>query len=159
MMTEILALGGFLLACFAAAATGAVFKPGPWYERLNHPPWRPPNWLFPIAWSVLFLLIALSAWLVWRVDGLGWPIAVWGISLAINAGWSALFFGLRRMDWALVELIALWLSIVATIVVFAPIDATAAWLLAPYLVWVSFAGCLNASLIRRNPRERGAIAV
>ena len=148
------ALLGFVAANVAAALSGAFFKPGTWYEDLNKPWWRPPNWLFPIAWTVLYAMIAVSGWLVWRADSLAvtWPaLTVYGVQLALNAGWSALFFGMRRMDLALLELIGLWLSIAAMIVLFLPISPPAAWLLVPYLLWVSFAGVLNYKVWRLNP--------
>lgn len=151
-LNDALAFGACLLACFAAASSGAFFKPGAWYELLDHPSWRPPNWLFPPAWAVLFLMIATSGWLVWRAVGIGLPLVVWAASLFVNAGWSWLFFGLRRPDWAFGNLSMLWLSIVANIAVFAPVSTTAAWLLVPYLAWVSFAGALNWAILRRNPR-------
>lgn len=149
-MSEWLPLGGFMLACFAAASSGAFFKPGPWYEALNHPPWRPPNWLFAPAWTVLFVLMAVAAWLVWEVDGFGLPIWLWGLQLVINAAWSWLFFGLRRPDLAFYELVLLWVAIVATTIAFATVRTDAAWLMAPYIAWVTFAGFLNLSLWRLN---------
>jgi tryptophan-rich sensory protein len=147
----IFGLVGCFAACFAAATTGAVFKPGLWYDGLAKPPWNPPNWLFPIAWSALYLMIGFAGWLVWRADGFGLPLAVWGLQLLFNAGWSVVFFGFRRLGWALFEAWLLWASILASIILFAPVSATAAWLMAPYLVWVSFAIVLNRAVWRRNP--------
>jgi tryptophan-rich sensory protein len=155
-LTTTLGLLGFLGACFVAASTGAIFKPGPWYEALAKPSWRPPNWLFPPAWAVLYILMAIAAWLVWREAGFaGAPLALmlWFAQLALNAAWSWIFFGLRRMDWALADLAALWLAILATILAFAPVSAAAAWLMAPYLAWVSFAGVLNLAMVRLNRRR------
>jgi tryptophan-rich sensory protein len=149
---DILPLLGFLGACFAAASTGAIFKPGAWYEGLSKPPWRPPNWLFGPAWAVLYTLIAVSAWLVWQAAGFGTALIVWSVHLVINAGWSWVFFGLRRPDLAFGWILLLWASIAATIAAFAPVSALAASLLAPYLAWVSFAAVLNLSIWRRNPR-------
>jgi tryptophan-rich sensory protein len=149
---DILPLLGFLGACFVAASTGAIFKPGAWYEGLAKPPWRPPNWLFGPAWAVLYTLIAVSAWLVWQEVGFGAALVVWSVHLVINAGWSWVFFGLRRPDLAFGWILLLWASIAATIAAFAPVSALAAALLAPYLAWVSFAAVLNLSIWRRNPR-------
>ncbi len=147
------ALAAFIAACLAAASTGALFRPGDWYERLAKPWWRPPNWLFGPAWAVLYTMIAISGWLVWREAGFAGaavPLFVYGLQLVANAAWSAIFFGLRRPDLAFLELGVLWLLILLTIVLFAPVSAQAAWLLVPYLVWVTFAGALNFSIWRRN---------
>jgi tryptophan-rich sensory protein len=116
----------------------------------------PPNWLFPVAWTVLYVMIAVAGWLVWREAGFaGAPLALglWAVQLVLNAAWSWIFFGLRRMDWALADLAALWLAILATILAFAPVSAAAAWLMAPYLAWVSFAGVLNLAMVRLNRRR------
>ena len=151
-VSGILSLLPFFAVCFCAALSGAFFRPGEWYERLAKPSWRPPNWLFPPAWSVLYVCIAVAGWLVWRQGGAGTAVAlaVYAVQLLLNAGWSAVFFGMRRVDWAFGELLLLWLSIAATIAVFAPISEAAAWLLAPYLAWVTFAGLLNLSIWQLN---------
>ena len=151
-ITAVLSLLPFFGACFLAAISGAFFRPGDWYERLAKPSWRPPNWLFPPAWSVLYVCIAVAAWLVWRTGdpGVLAALAVWGVQLLLNAGWSAVFFGMRRVDWAFGELLLLWLSIAACIAVFAPISTGAALLMAPYLAWVTFAGALNLSIWQLN---------
>jgi tryptophan-rich sensory protein len=150
---SLLALSGFIGVCFLAAMSGALFRPGEWYERLAKPWWRPPNWLFAPAWSVLYLTIAISGWLVWRHAGFAGaplPFAVYFASLLVNAAWSALFFGLRRPDLGLVDVVLLWLSIAVTIWVFYPVERNAALLLAPYLCWVTFAGVLNFAIWRMN---------
>ncbi|MGG5818978.1 TspO/MBR family protein [Falsiroseomonas sp. HW251] len=154
-MTEWLGLGGFLVAVVAAASTGAFFKPGAWYAGLNKPSWNPPNWLFGPAWGVLYTSIAVAGWLVWRRTGFGPEIGVWTVSLLLNAAWSWLFFGLRRMDLAFYELVAFWLSILAMILAFAGVRQDAALLLLPYLAWVTFAGVLNWTLWRMNPTANG----
>jgi tryptophan-rich sensory protein len=151
-LSSAIALAVSFVVTFAASATGAVFRPGAWYEGLAKPPWRPPNWLFGPAWALLYALIAISAWLVWRADGFGTALVIWSVHLVINAGWSAVFFGLRRPDLAFAWILLLWASIAVTIAAFAPVSLLAAWLLAPYLLWVSFATALNFSIWRRNPR-------
>jgi translocator protein len=156
---DILGLGVFILACVATASSGALFRPGAWYESLRKPWWRPPNWLFGPAWTVLYLMIAASGWLVWREAGLagaGLPLALYAVHLLINAAWSGFFFGMRRMDLALVDVALLWLSIAGMIRLFHPISTTAAWLLVPYLGWVSFAAYLNLTMLRLNPRAAAA---
>lgn len=143
----------FFALNFATACSGAVFTPGAWYESLAKPWWRPPNWLFAPAWSVLYLLIAISGYLVWRdvwLAGAIGPLALYVVSLMLNAAWSGVFFGMKRPDLAFYELIVLWLSIAAMILVFMPLQQTAAWLLFPYLAWVTFAGALNFSIWRLN---------
>lgn len=149
---DLLALGFFLLLNFAAASSGAVFRPGEWYAQLSKPAWTPPNWAFPAVWSVLFVLNAISGWLIWRAAG--WDaaavLAVYAGSLLINASWSATFFGLRRMDAGLVVVACLWLSIVAVVVLFAAISPFAAILQAPYLLWVSIASVLNLRVLQLN---------
>ena len=150
----ILTLLPFIAICFCVSLSGAFFRPGEWYERLAKPSWNPPNWLFPPAWSVLYVCIAVAGWLVWRTGNPGSELAlgVYGVQLLFNAAWSAVFFGMRRLDWAFGELVMLWLSIAATITAFAPVSEAAAWLLAPYLAWVTFAGALNLSVWRLNRR-------
>jgi len=153
-------LFGFIGVCFLAAASGGIFRPDDWHARLAKPWWAPPGWLFAPAWSILYMTIALSGWLVWRQAGFAAvvPFSVYGISLLFNAAWSGLFFGLHRPDLAFVDIVLLWLSIAATIVVFAPIAPAAAWLLVPYLCWVSFAGALNFRIWRMNrPSARLAV--
>jgi tryptophan-rich sensory protein len=155
-VSPILGLLGFIVACFAAASTGAIFRPGQWYENLAKPWWRPPNWLFAPAWSVLYLTIAVSGWWVWRDVSFARaivPLGVYFVSLLINASWSAFFFGLRRPDLAFVDVVFLWLSIAATILEFYPVQKDAALLLIPYLCWVSFAATLNFSIWQLNRRR------
>jgi hypothetical protein len=105
---------------------------------------------------VLYTAIAISGWLVWGVTGFGPELWLWAGSLLLNAAWSWLFFGKRRMDLAFWELCVFWLSIAAVIAAFAPVHAGAAWLLVPYLCWVTFAGFLNWTLWKMNPAENGA---
>ena len=145
--------GLFVLANFAAATSGAVFTPGQWYEGLNKPSWRPPNWLFPPVWLVLYVVIGTSGWLVWRDTEPGTrmlPMTIYFVHLALNFLWSAIFFGLKRPGWAFCEIILLWSTLVAMMVVFYPINQTAALILIPYLCWVSFAGCLNFKVWELN---------
>jgi len=150
----VLSLLVFVLACAAAATPGIAFRPGAWYRRLKKPSWCPPDWLFGPVWLVLYLSVAVSGWLVWRqagFDGAALALSVYAVQLVLNGLWSTLFFGLRRPDLAFMEIVCLWLSVVATIALFHPIDATASWILIPYAAWVGFAAILNLSFWRLNP--------
>ncbi len=150
-------LGAFMLVVMAAACSGSFFKPGEWYFALEKPSWNPPPWVFGAVWSVLYLMIAIAGWLAWETapEGMLLPaFAVFGVQLALNAAWSAVFFGMRRMRLAFLDLILLWLAVLANIYFFFDILPLAAWLLVPYLIWVTIAGALNISVLRLN---KGAI--
>ena len=150
-MSSYIPLGAFLALVFVAASSGALFQPGAWYANLNKPSWTPPNWLFPVAWSVLYLLIAIAGWKVWQVEGIKTALIVWGISLLINMSWSWIMFERKEIGLALIDLILLWISIVAFMVLAWPVSQTATYLFIPYLIWVSIAGALNFSVWRLNP--------
>lgn len=144
----------FVALCFLTALSGMLFPPGDWFDGLKKPSFQPPKWAFPVAWTALYIMIAISGWLVWEAaspEQRPVPMAFFGIQLILNFLWSALFFGAKRMRLALVELVLLWLSIIAMIITFYPISPLAAWMLAPYLIWVSFAGVLNHSVWKLNP--------
>jgi tryptophan-rich sensory protein len=149
-------LMGFIAANVAAAMSGAVFKPGPWYETLAKPSWNPPKWAFPLVWTILFAMISVAGWLAWERAGgfLGapWAFALYGLQLALNAGWSAIFFGMKRTDLALIEVGGMWLAIAGATVAFFQIDALAGWLMVPYLVWTSVAARLNHKIMQLNPQ-------
>ena len=143
----------FLAACGGAAATGAMFQPGPWYDALQKPSWTPPNWLFPVAWTTLYLLMSLSAMRVAQLPDAGQALAFWAMQIAFNTLWTPVFFGLRRMRAALVVMAFLWLSVAATTFAFWQMDWLAGLMFAPYLLWVSVAGALNFSVWRLNPDQ------
>ncbi|MEM9439271.1 MAG: TspO/MBR family protein [Pseudomonadota bacterium] len=144
-------LAVFIVAVIMVAMTGAVFKPGSWYETLEKPSWTPPDWAFPVVWSILYLFIAIAGWLVWQSSGWSLALALWVLQLLLNGAWSWLFFGLKRMDLAFVDVSLLWLCIAGFIVIAWPISTTAALLFLPYLVWVSIAAALNLTVWRMNP--------
>lgn len=141
----------FAAVVFAAACSGALFKPDDWYFDLRKPSWTPPPIAFPIVWTVLYVAIGVAGWLVWREAGWSLAIAVWGVQIVLNAAWSWLFFGLKRMDLAFVDVVALLTSIVGFIVLAQPILATASFLFLPYLVWVAAAAALNLRVLQLNP--------
>jgi benzodiazapine receptor len=147
-------LCGWVLLCFAAATPGALWPPGEWFAALQKPAWNPPGWIFGPVWSALYTLMAVAAWLVWRRGGFaaqGRPLGAFLAQLALNALWTPLFFGLHWPGAAFAEILLLWLAIAWTIAQFWRVQRAAAWLLAPYLAWVSFAAVLNGTLWRLNP--------
>jgi tryptophan-rich sensory protein len=144
----------WLALCFGAAAIGRSFPPGDWYASLAKPAWNPPGWVFGPVWGVLYALMGLAAWLVWRRGGFAAQrraLSLFLVQLALNAAWSPLFFGLQRPDLAFGEILLLWLAIGATLLKFLRVNRTAGWLLALYLAWVTFAAVLNFTLWRMNP--------
>lgn len=158
-MTDLLAdsgvLLGFLGLSFAAAAVGGrltVRSLGPWYAGLHKPTWTPSGARIGLIWTVLYVLMALAAWVYWREAGFaaGVPWVAYAVQLGLNVVWSALFFGLRNPRAAFVEILTLWAAILVTALTFAPISALAGLLLVPYLVWVAIAGTLNLRVWRMN---------
>ena len=143
----------FVLLVAVVALSGVYFQPGEWYAALAKPAWTPPNWLFPVAWTLLYLSIAISGWLVWRMVAVrptALAFSLYGLQLVLNAAWSWLFFGLHRMDLAFMNIVALWVAILATIIAFCQIRPAAGLLLIPYLLWVGFAAALNLAIWRLN---------
>ena len=149
--TILIAVGAAILV---AVAGGMLTEIGPWYRGLRKPRFQPPNWAFGPAWTVIFALAAAAGVLGWEAAPTGaaraWVVALFVVNGGLNIGWSGLFFRLRRPDWALIEVGLLWLSILALILVLWPLSAGAAWCLAPYLAWVSFAALLNWRIVRLN---------
>jgi tryptophan-rich sensory protein len=143
------------LAVFAglvviAASSGATFMPGPWYAGLSKPSWTPPNWVFPVAWTILYAMIAIAGWLAWRAGGWNRAVLIWGAGLVLNTLWSYLMFGRHDIFLALIDLAALWIATAVFIWAVWPVDVRAAYLFMPYLAWVSFAGALNFAVWRMN---------
>lgn len=138
-----------------AGAGASLTNLGTWYFDLVKPSWQPPDWLFGPAWTLIFLFAAASAVKGWR--SIGAPgarrllVAFFLLNGLLNMLWSLLFFTMQRPDWALIEVPALWASVLALIVLLWPRSRAAAALLAPYLVWVSFAAVLNYTIVQLNP--------
>ncbi|HYQ84582.1 MAG TPA: TspO/MBR family protein [Rubrobacter sp.] len=153
---SILALAGFLLLSFAAGALGgrATYPAIPnWYQSLEKPSWTPPDWLFGPAWTTLYILMGVAAWLVWRHGG--WrsqkrPLTLFVVQVVLNALWSILFFGMRNPGLGMVEIVVLWLAILATLIAFWRVSRVAGGLMVPYLGWVTFAAALNFAIWRLN---------
>lgn len=148
---------GLSAAVLGAASTGAMFSPGPWYDALRKPSWTPPNWLFPLAWTALYAAMVWAAYRIAQtpIDVAAPGLAFWAAQIVFNALWSPVFFGLRKLGAALVVLIGLWVCVGMTTVLFWRVDLVAGLLFAPYVVWVSYAGALNAVIWRGNPKAAG----
>jgi tryptophan-rich sensory protein len=157
---QLLGLAGWLAATFVAGAIGAVASAsaGAFYGSLAQPSWAPPAWLFGPVWSVLYILIGVAAWLVWRKHGFSGASAaltLFGIQLVANALWTWLFFVWHLGALSLAEIVLLWILIAATLTAFWRLHRLAALMLVPYLAWVGFASALTFSLWRLNPTTLG----
>lgn len=153
---QILGLVAWLVLCFVASAIGAMasIKAQSFYVNLVQPDWAPPGWLFGPVWTVLYALMAISAWLVWRQGGFKRhpkALSLFLIQLALNALWSWLFFAWMMGFWSFVNMLVLWLLILLTQLSFLRINKLSGWLLIPYLLWVSFAAVLNLAMWQLNP--------
>lgn len=155
-----LVLAAFIALSAGAGALGAVFSPAVsesasrWYAMLAKPAWAPPNGWFAPLWTVLYLMMGTSAWLIWRERyhrGRNAALAAYTLQILLNAAWAPLFFGDKNIGAGLFVSVALWLSIGWTMRAFAAVRAAAAWMLAPYLIWVGFATALNLALWKLNP--------
>jgi tryptophan-rich sensory protein len=147
---------GWFSTCFATAAIGglASASAGAFYQQLNRPEWAPPGWLFAPVWTLLYLLMAISAWLVWRARGFKAArdaLSLFLLQLAVNAAWTPLFFVWHLGAAAFVEILVLWILIACTVVVFWHTHRLAAVLLLPYLAWVTFASGLTYTIWQLNP--------
>jgi translocator protein len=160
MMMGFFSERGAEIAVAAAAVTvvamigGLLTEVGAWYESLKFPSLRPPNWLFAPAWTIIFTLIAAAGVIAWETAGSADErlrlLVLFAINGVLNVLWSPLFFKLKRPDWALYELLPFWASIVILVIELARISTLAAWLIAPYLAWVTFAGWLNWRVVQLN---------
>lgn len=124
-----------------------------WYVTLAKPEWTPPNWLFSPVWIVLYALMGVAVFLVWKkrsAKPVRMALGVFAVQLALNVAWSLIFFGWRNPGLAFTEIVVLWLAIVWTAAAFYKLSKPAAWLLLPYLLWVSFAACLNYAIWMLN---------
>ena len=140
----------FLAACIAPIASGALFKPGDWYNRLSKPGWTPPNWAFPVVWSVLYVSMSAAAARIALLPEPGLALALWSVQITLNTLWSGGFFGLHRMAVAGVIVLGLWLAVASTMIAFWMSDPVAGALMAPYLIWVTLASALNWTVWGRN---------
>lgn len=160
-MKNILKLIFSIAVCELAGVIGSVFtvpaiRSG-WYAALAKPEIVPPNWIFGPVWTILYALMGVAAFLVWKngfaKKGVKIALVIFDTQLVLNIFWSIIFFGLRNPGWAFVEIIFLWLAILAAIVLFAKVSRLATYLLIPYIIWVSFAGYLNYSILMLNQTQ------
>jgi tryptophan-rich sensory protein len=146
----------WMALCFAVAGISGKWTAGEipgWYRTLVRPAIAPPNWIFGPVWSLLYALMAIAAWQVWQSAAS--PMRTWGlvlflVQLGLNFAWSLIFFRQHAIGAALVEVVFMWAAIGATTLVFSRVAPTAAWLMAPYLAWVTFASVLNGAYWRLN---------
>lgn len=144
----------FLGASFAAGATGALFPTGEWYKGLNKPSWTPPNWLFPVMWTSIYLLIAFAGARVAVLDGSAYAMAFWAMQIAFNALWTPVFFGLRNIRGSVPIMVGLWVAVAGATITHMQLDFWAGLAFVPYLVWVTVAAALNLEMVRLNPDQQ-----
>lgn len=125
-----------------------------WYQTINKPTWNPPSWLFGPVWTTLYVMMGIALFLIWKSDASQsvkkTAIILFAVQMLLNFFWSFIFFNQHQIGWAVVEIITMWVFILLTIFAFAPISKTAAWLLVPYISWVSFATILNYTIWQLN---------
>ncbi|MBL6706830.1 MAG: tryptophan-rich sensory protein [Planctomycetaceae bacterium] len=154
--TRWIGLALFVLVCLGVGGLGAVATTPEidgWYRTVVKPEWNPPSWVFGPVWTTLFVLMGISAWLVWMPAGFkeaSTPLSLFAAQLILNVAWSWIFFGMHQIGWAAVEIVILWMAILATTVAFFRLSTAAGWLLVPYLGWVTFASVLNFMIWRLN---------
>lgn len=148
-----LGLLGWVALSHLASVPGLFVTTRSEYVAFEQPPWAPPGWVFGVVWPALYTLMGVAAWLVWTRGG--WaaqrrPLTLFLVQLALNAVWTPLFFGAELRGWAFAEILVLWAAILATLLAFRRVSRTAAWLLVPYLVWVTYAVALTFAVWRLN---------
>lgn len=146
----------FLLACAGAGMTGGLFPPGPWYRGLRKPVWTPPDWVFPVTWTLLYLCMAAAGARAAMAPDNGIAMACWALQIAFNGLWTPVFFGLRKIRLGMAVVAMLWLTVLGATVALWQVDWIAGALFVPYLVWVTIASALNAAVWRLNPDEARA---
>lgn len=148
----------FILLCLGAGGLGSLATTpelNDWYKTVERPDWNPPSWVFGPVWTTLYILMGIAAWLVWKPAGFkdrgaGIALSLFAIQLVLNVAWSWLFFRMHEIGWAAVEIVVLWLALLATTIAFFRRSQLAGWLLIPYLGWVTFASFLTFTIWRMN---------
>jgi translocator protein len=149
----VVGLVAWLAISFLPSLTGLLVRPGGWYAQINKPSWTPPSWVFGPAWTTLYALMAIAAWMVWMrpaTPARRAALTAFFVQLVLNALWTPLFFGARAPGLALVDIVLLWMAIAATIVLFWRVRPAAGALLIPYILWVSYATALNFAIWQMN---------
>ena len=158
-MHRLASLGFFLLLVVIVAAVGGQFTGGEWYQAVNQPSWNPPAMLMASVWAVLYVLMAVSAWMVWdTMRGLAAiPLAVWGLQLLLSICWSWMYFGLHRPGWALAVMTVWLLAVLVVVKIFRPIKLEASSLMMPVAAWMLFSWVLGIVQWRLNGGGIGSI--
>lgn len=149
-MTRFLSFLPFLAAVALVGAFGAWFEPGPWYGALEKPAWTPPGSVFGPVWTVLYVLIAVAGWLVWRAEGFGAALIAWIVQLVLNGTWSFAMFGAQQIGLAMTIIVLLWVATGAFMVLARPVSRAATLLFVPYWGWVTYAAILNFRIWQLN---------
>ncbi len=149
---DLLGLVAFLALCLAVSGLGGAVTAtsvGSWYQALQKPTFNPPDWVFAPVWTTLYIMMAIAAWRVWRrgpTQSTRRALMVFAVQLALNLGWSVVFFGSRQIGLALIEVVVLFAAIIANMVLFWRIDRPAGVFFVPYALWVAYASVLTAAL-------------
>ncbi len=151
---DLLLFALFFMACVAAGATGMLFPTGDWYKRLSKPTWVPPNWVFPVAWTSIYILMSFAGARVAVLDGAEYALAFWALQISFNTLWTPVFFGLRHWKGSLFAMAGLWLSVLGCTVTSFQLDLWAGLAFLPYLAWVTVAAALNWSVVQLNPDQK-----
>ena len=140
----------FLLACAAAASTGVIFKPGAWYAALVKPSFTPPNWAFPLAEPLIYLLLAWAGYRLSLIPGSQTVLELWAAQIALNTLWTPVFFGAHQLLAGMVIIVLLWITVAAMVALAVRLDLITGLILFPYLAWLCVAAALNFSILRNN---------
>ena len=156
------ALSLWILGSLSPGIIGSVFtaKARSWFNELTKPTWNPPSWIFAPVWTALYVFMGIAAYRVWTHGGFQlqrFALSLFMVQLGLNLTWSYIFFGRKRLDEALQEILFLWVAIAATLVLFVRVDLIAGLLLVPYLLWVSFAALLNSAIYQLNKKPKDAV--
>lgn len=142
-----------LVVVFGASAINRFFRPGTWYQGLSKPIWNPPSWVFGVVWPLLYLSMAVALWLLWESQDhpiKRWALYAFFIQLLLNSLWSMLFFGMKQIGWAFLDILLLGIAILATLFLAWPVNRLSSYLLTPYFLWINFAAVLNFVIWRLN---------